>query len=679
MSDLLVRRSDAREFRRRFRWFALAVLGGFLLLLGRAFQLQVVEGDAYRKLAHDNIVRRVKLPTTRGVIRDRKGRVLASSRPAYNVLIVPGRAMPSARPPKRAKRASDDADTWPAIADALRLNPEEKTQIEAKIRAACVTDEDRSPCWRGILVREDLPRDLIAEIKQHPDRTSGALIVQAPVRYYPNKSLGAHAVGYVSEISAEQLSKVRPEGYETMTPNEREEVNPRGYTMGDRIGATGIERALESELRGTVGWEKRVADARGRYRTGPDIEALLDPPVRREPIPGNDAELTIDLDLVKIIDRAMRDVRAGAVVVTEVNTGRLLATYSKPQFDPNELAGGRGRDRIREAFTRLSRNPLRPLLDKTVSGAFHPGSTFKPFAALAALEDHLLEPEDTEDCEGFLDFGRRRFRCTHVHHRVDMRTAVAASCNVYFFKLAESVGMDRLAEMGRQFGLGERTGLDLNPETAGRMPTRSWYALRYRGQYRIGFTLNAAIGQGATTASPLQLAMAYAALANGGTLYEPQIVEKVRGPNGNILHSFKPRVRRKIRARRQNLALIREALEAVVLDPRGTANEVRDETIDIAGKTGTAQTPARMPDNVDAKEAWYFARDHAWFAAYAPTKRPKIALIVLVEHGGSGPTVAAPIAMRIVHDYLGEAHPEAAKKKKDKAKAGALAKPGGQP
>ncbi len=655
MSDLLVPRSDVGEFRKRYKWMALVAFVAFGAIVVRLFQLQVLDGASYQTIAHDNIVHRVTIPTTRGVIRDAQGKVLASSRPAYNLYVVPGRVMPSARPVRHEHAAShsptEQDDSWPQIAAMLRLNPEERGRFDERIRAVCERDEDKSPCWRPILVREDLARDVVAELRQHQQELPGAEVVSAPVRYYPFKSLASHTVGYVAEIDAELLGKYRPPGYDEMGPEDRQKINPLDYEPGDIVGMTGVEHAWESYLRGQRGWEKRVMDARGRYRTGPDAERLLDAPVRQEPLPGRDLRLTIDMELEQAIERAMRSQVSGAVVVVDVRTGRLLALYSKPDFDPNDTSGGGGHERMREAFNALYKDPLHPIVDKTMTGSFQPGSTFKPFSALAALEDKVLDPENKERCDGYIAFGRRIFKCTHVHGKVNMHEAIAASCNVYFFKVAEAAGMDRIAKIATEFGLGQKTGLGINPEAPGRVPTRSWYALRYRGQFRIGFTLNSTIGQGADTVTPLQLALAYAALANGGTLYSPQIIRAVETSDGTVVQDFPPRVRHKVNVKPENLALVNQALYGVVNEPKGTVYPVRDPLLDISGKTGTAQTGYVAETGVDPKVAAFLAQNHAWFAAYSPSKAPEIAVIVLAEHGGSGPATAAPMAIQVVREY----------------------------
>jgi penicillin-binding protein 2 len=654
VSTLLVPRSDVGEFRKRYKWLAFFAALAFLVLAVRLFQLQVVDEAQYATVAHENIIRRVTLPTTRGVIRDTNGRVLASSRPSYDVEVVAGRVMPSARPVRyrNGQPIAHDPDSWPKLAEILRLNPEERRTLEARIRAACASDDDKSPCWRTrILVAEDVPRDIVSELRQHSDDLAGVDVLGVPVRFYPYKDLGAHMLGYVAEIDAEELARVRPQGYESLSRDEQQRDNPLGYEGGDVVGATGVEHAWESYLRGQRGWEKRVVDARGRYRTGPEAERLVDAPAKLDPIPGRDLRLSIDVELEQAIERAMRPHAAGAVVVVDVRTGRLLALYSKPDFDPNDLSGGAGHARVREAFNRLYADPLRPMLDKTMSGAFQPGSTMKPFSALAALEDHLVDPDRTEKCEGVVMFGHRPFRCSHVHGRVDLQQAIARSCNVYFFHLAETVGMDRIARIAQAFGLGEKTGLGINPEAPGRIPTRSWYSLRYRGQFRIGFTLNMAIGEGDVIVTPLQLALAYAALANGGTLYQPQVVRAVETSDGAVVQEFPARVRRQVALQPESLRQVTEALFEVVNDPNGTAYPARDPSLDIAGKTGTAQTGHVAKKEDEPKLTWFLSQDHAWFASFAPAHSPEIAMAVLVEHGGSGPGVAVPIAMQIAREY----------------------------
>ncbi len=617
--SLLVQRSDVSEFRKRFRWVGLGMAVVFLILAGRLFQLQVIEADENRAIARENIVRRVTLATTRGIIRDRRGEVLAASRPSYNVYVVPARV--------------DLQATWPRLSEYLGLGVEEQARLESKITSLRAEDNARRD--QQILLKEDVSRDAVARIATHAADLGGVELVPTPVRYYPSGEIGAHVLGYMAEVDAEKLAELRS----------------IGYMEGDRLGATGIERAWESYLRGTRGWEKVLVDAKGRRR--PTSNEIIEEPTRADPIPGRDLRLTLDADIQKAIDKAMRGELAGGVAVVDVRTGRILGLYSKPSYDPNALSGGSGKQVIRDAFRRLFSDPLKPALDKTLSGAYPPGSTFKPFTALAALEKGLIDPRISTQCRGGLTFGKRTFRCTHVHGIVDLHKAIAESCNVYFFRLASEygVGMDVIAEMGQRFGFGQKTGIGVNAEASGRMPTRAWMTLRNKGQYRLGYGLNAAIGQGATTVTVLQLALAYATLANGGTLYQPQIVRAVETSSGTVVQEFSPRVRRQVDVRPENLAFVDRALAAGTAEVTGTAYKARIEGVELAGKTGTAQVSHKLTRGIEAEKVWYFNREHAWFAGFSPTKSPEVAIVVLVEHGGAGGKHAAPVAFEVIRAY----------------------------
>jgi penicillin-binding protein 2 len=621
--SLFVQRSDVSEFRRRFRWIALAMALLFLGLLGRLFQLQILETDDNRAIARENIVRRITLATTRGIIRDRTGKVLAASRPAYNIYVVPERL--------------DMTTVWPKLVDYLSIGLDERTRLEQHLIALRASDGPRKK--QQILLKEDISRDAVANLSTHDAELPGVEVVPVPVRYYPFDEVGAHVLGYMAEVDSDRLAVLRNSG----------------YVEGDRIGVTGVERSWESYLRGTRGWEKVLVDARGRRRPGG--EGIIEEPHRVDPIPGRDLRLTIDADVQKAIDKAFRGDLAGGVAMIDVRTGRILGLYSKPSFDPNALSGGSGKQVIRDAFRRLYSDPLKPALDKTVSGAYPPGSTFKPFTALAALEKGLIDPRATAQCKGFLTFGKRIFRCTHVHGAVDLHKAIAESCNVYFWGLAAEygVGMDVIAEMGLRYGLGAKTGLGVNAEASGRMPTKAWMTLHNKGHFQLGYGLNAAIGQGATTVTVLQLALAYAALANGGTLYQPQLVRAVETSNGTVVQEFSPRVRRQIDLHPENLAFVQKALRAGVNEVGGTAYKAREQArlagFDMAGKTGTAQVSHHITRGAEAEHVWYYNREHAWFAAYAPVKSPEVAVVVLVEHGGAGGKHAAPIAFEAVRAY----------------------------
>ncbi|NUO53289.1 MAG: penicillin-binding protein 2 [Polyangiaceae bacterium] len=615
-----VQRSDTTEFRRRFRWIALFFTLAFLGILGRLFQLQILEHEENHAIAVENIVRRVSLATTRGVIRDRNDKVLAGSRPSYNLYVVPSKL--------------DLATTWPKLAEYVGLQQEERMKQEERLHTI-LADKESPKRDQQILLKEDITRDAVAILTTHSADLKGVSVVPVPVRFYPHGEVGAHVVGYMAEVSGETLPKLRG----------------AGYVEGDRLGVTGAERAWESYLRGTRGWEKVLVDARGKRREAQGI--IEEDDKRVEPVPGRDLKLTLDADLQIAIDKAFRGELAGGVAVVEVKTGRILGLYSKPGFDPNALSGGQGKSVIRETFRQLYADPLKPAVDKTVSGSYPPGSTFKPFTALAGLEKGLIDPHASVQCRGFTQFGRKMYGCTHVHGATDLHKALGESCNVYFWNLVtqNQVGMDLIADMAQRFGFGQKTGLGINAEASGRMPTRAWMTYRNKGRYLQGFALNAAIGQGATTVTVLQLALAYAALANGGTLYQPQLVRAVETSNGTVVQEFTPRVRRQVNIDPENLKLVHKALIAGVQEEGGTAFKARIEGVDMAGKTGTAQVGHKLVRGADAEKVWYFNRDHAWFAGYAPSSAPEVAIVVLVEHGGAGGKHAAPIAFQVIRAY----------------------------
>jgi penicillin-binding protein 2 len=644
---LLGQRSDVGEFRRRYRWIVLTAVVMFMILVGRLAQLQIVQGDLHRAQARKNIVRERSLATTRGVIRDNQGRVLAANRPSYNVHMTPAEL--------------DLTESWPTVVKLLGIEEPEKGELERKIKdiqalpSKGITPQEEKRRGQQLLLKVDVDRDAVAYLETHARELKGFEVSPQPVRYYPYGELGAHSIGYMREVGAEDLVR----------------LEERGYRAGDRLGAVGVERRWESYLRGVRGFKKIVRGV-SRRDDVQEVEArYLEEPRRVEPIPGRDISLTLDIDLIASIERAFHGQLAGAVVVVDVRTGRILAASSKPSFDANIVSGGSGVKAVAETFRRLNADPLKPALDKSISAAYPPGSTYKPFSALAALADRLLDQTTEVDCHGGYEYGKRFFRCTGVHRKVHLHEAIVQSCNTYFYELGARVSIDKLAAVGLDYGFGVKTGIGINPEARGRMPTRSWYTRRYKEAFRGGFTLLSSIGQGATTVTVLQLALAYAALANGGTLYQPQVVRSIETSDGTVVQDFPPRVRRLIEPDQEHLGWVKAALEGVVTEKTGTAYKERSRDVDMAGKTGTAQVSHVTPRGVDPGKIWYFNRDHAWFSGYAPARSPEIAIVVLVEHGGGGGKNAVPIAMRVVRDWQ--------KMKEKRLSAKDDANPGGKP
>jgi penicillin-binding protein 2 len=604
----------ARGAPRPFLVAQVFVVAVFTIIAGRLWQLQVLSGDHYYRKSADNFVKDVELPAPRGRILDREGRPLAENRPKYDVLATP--------------RFFDD-EALQALARHLRLGDEEADALKARVAARKGLER-----YRPMVVREDISRDELALIESDL-QLSGVTIKASAKRDYPHATSAAHLIGYLAEIKPDELADRREEGYQS----------------GDLVGRAGLERRFESFLRGKDGVERIVVDAKGRKKDDlADAVDLIGAPRREEPVPGLDLVTTVDLDLQRAAEAALARHRSAAAVVLDVETGRILAMASHPAPDPNRLTG-----RLTKAEAdALINDEARPLLDKTVRENYFPGSTFKVVPMLAAVTDEIIDPEEKHPCKGAVQYGRRWFHCVEPHGKVDLHGAVAESCNVYFFDLGDRLGIDRMAQVARDLGFGEPTGLGLNGEVSGFIPTSDFY--KKRGDYQRGVALNAAIGQGSVKVTILQLAAAYAAIANGGRLYVPQVLERIRTPSGQTVQSFPPLLRRKLTVSDEGLRRLRRALDAAVNDPKGTSYAVRMHDVRVAGKTGTAQVGNRRVRTEGTPDA-----DHAWFASFAPADAPQIAVVVLVEHGGFGAKSATPVAMDIYRSYfrlpLAEARP----------------------
>jgi penicillin-binding protein 2 len=608
--------AELPEIRHRSQVLSVIVALIFLALAVRLFYLQVIEGDNFYRMTAENIIRTVPLPATRGQIRDRKGRVLATMVPSYDIEVLPSQLTRESYERLRAVLGPDfeRLQTWEAIA------------------AEATKGKDRT-----LVVAENVSRDVMAQLETSLDKP-GIHVAAVQRRLYPNGSLSAHAIGYLNEVTAEEL-KIRKD---------------EGYQSGDSIGRTGIERQWEPYLRGQKGFEKVVVNRRGLRRTDVRIADLVtDGPVMQPPTPGNNVVLTLDLDLQRIVERALRSVRSAAAVVIDIETGRILAIASKPAFDPNMMSGGVSNENL----ARVMSDRLRPFRDKALSDTFNPGSTFKAVTATAGLEEKVIVPEDKVKCPGYLQLGRRRFHCTKAHKTVNLYDAIVQSCNVFFYDLGGRPGMmNRMAKYAMDYGLGAPTGLGLNGEQAGFIPTEEWHRARDTADkknegFAIGHALNTAIGEGAVRVTALQMALLYAAIASDGKLWLPQIVERVESPSGHIIEEFPPRVRREVSVSPESLAFLRRALYGVVYDSKGTAYKARPHRIEIAGKTGTAQVFQGGRRGGDEPPLPYERVDHAWFAGFAPAAKPRIAFAVLVEHGGHGGAVSAPVAAEIVENY----------------------------
>jgi penicillin-binding protein 2 len=594
--------------------FVVLVFGGIII---RVAQVQLFQRDRWSGIAQQNITKTLELPATRGVIRDIADRVIASNRPSYDVYTTPRLLRPQ------------DLDR---IASLMGLSKQEQATLETRM--------DELPVARRTHQLElfgDIDREQLAALETHLAELPALDIVTVPLRDYPYAALGAHLIGYLNEVNEKDLER---------------SPDPATYRPGDRIGRNGLEKRYESLLKGSRGFRRVVVDARGKALQGTRPDSL-EVEMLRTPVPGHDIQLTIDMRLMEAFDRAFRPHPSGAAVVVDIHTGAVRALYSKPVYDPNEMSSGLSTKRYAE----LTGDPFRPLIDKTMYETYFPGSTFKVVTALAALEDAVVDPMRRVECMGSLKIGRQKFRCSKRHEWVDLYDSVVQSCNVYFWELAEVVGLERINRYAQALGFAEQTDIGVNSEAKGFLATREWYKEHY-GAFRIGYTLNTAIGQGNTRVTVLQLAMAYAAIANGGTLYAPQVVQNIKAPDGSLSETFQPRIKREVGISPRHLDLMRRALIDVVQEESGTAYRSRNEDgVRVAGKTGTAQVVGRKGRSEESSSAWYLDRSHGWFAGFAPAEDPQVAFAVLVEHGGSGGSSAAPIATSVMQQYLSEPEP----------------------
>ncbi|MBI3003038.1 MAG: penicillin-binding protein 2, partial [candidate division NC10 bacterium] len=436
-----------------------------------------------------------------------------------------------------------------------------------------------------------------------------------PVRAYPSGTLAAHLLGYVSEVNQAQLA--------------REEF--RDFTPGEPFGQAGVERRFDAFIRGIDGGEQIEVDALGR------ITRLVE---RMEPQAGFNLVLTIDRRLQDAAEKAFAG-KSGAVVAMDPRTGEILAWVSNPSYDPGLFT-----QRISaEEWEALAGDPRHPLQNRPLQGQYPPGSIFKLIVAAAALESGTITPAFTVDCPGTFSLGNFTFDDwkREGHGVVNLRQAIAESCNIYFYQLALKTGIEPIAEMAREFGLGGPLGLGFGDEARGLVPTPGWKQEVIREPWYPGNTVNTAIGQGMVLATPLQILTMVSAIANGGTLYKPWVVRRVESWQGEVVEEYGPEVLRRARVRPETLRVLREGMWGVVNDEKGTGQRARIPWVEVAGKTGTAQV-VRKQAGQDRRGL----KDHAWFVAYAPAANPEIAVVVLAEHSGFGSAAAAPVARAVL-------------------------------
>ena len=633
--------------KRKFIAYRLIVVLAFIVLAAQLWRLQIVRGEQYRLMADRNRFRLVPLDAPRGVIYDRYGRILVRNVPSFSVTIVPA-YLPKDERKEMAVFArlsallgipASSATASPVGGIAPRKGIKEMVEEARKVAP-----------YTPITIKTNVDRETVFIIEEEHLDLPGVLIEVDPTRQYPTGALTSHIIGYMGPIPRERAGDYRE----------------RGYDFNDKVGLTGIELSFEDELRGNKGCKYIEVDAAGR-----EVRQVGDP---HPPQPGHNLVLTLDLDLQQFMAEALRrgmeaaGSESGVAIAMNPKTGEVLGMVSLPSYDNNLFSGGISA----EDYARLSSDPHHPLVNHAISGQYPPGSTIKPVHAAAALEEGVVDRDTTLTCQGIMWLPNKYFpedpelaqpfycwihKYGRGHGSLNIVQAIAHSCDIFFYQLAggfedfEGLGLERLAHYARLFGLGERTGIDLPGESAGLVPSKQWKWLNYHENWATGDTYNVAIGQGFILVTPLQMLNATVAIANGGTLYRPQIVYQVTDADGHVVKSFAPEVIRKVPVSEKNLAIVREGMRAAV--EWGTAQRANLEGVTVAGKTGTAEYPGPLDEKGNLPT-------HAWFVAFAPVEDPEIALVVFVAGGGEGTTTAVPIAAEILRYYFGLPEPEPA-------------------
>lgn len=684
---------------KRFVFLSFVPVVIVLILVFRLFYLQVIRGDYYLSRSESNFIQERPISHSRGLILDQTGAPLVDNRPSHDLYVtfsllpdtyLAVKKMASFLGYKRADIATavskikaaktefvlaklsysacHSFENWlqtervpgvfvqdcAAHVDPL-LFPARESALQELTALLGLPPEEMQVYWESakkkaeglgqykpVLLVADLDFESYARLEATISLGTlpGLALFDSIRRRYVQGSLAAHALGYLNELSATELVK-KPE-----------------YRSGQRIGRRGIELMYESVLRGEDGFERTVVDAKGR-RFSEAAQADWLGEDRIEPsVPGNNLTLSVDLELQKAAEKAFMG-KAGSVVALEAGTGFVLAMASFPAYDPNQIIARNNR----KIFQALTSNPLKPWLNKAIQEHYAPGSTFKAITATAGFEHGLLKSTDHKYCNGLFNLGRASWRCfkREGHGNLDVVDALKTSCDVFFYNLGYEMGPDKLAETAKLLGFGRKTGVELDMEIPGIMPDRAYYMKRL-GYYSPGLVVNSSIGQGDVTVTPLQLAVAYDALVNGGTLYKPQLVREIHDAQNKLIEKKRPIVVSHLQESAKNLALVKEGLSHVY-EPGGTVASMlyrsdlpelskwlRESGVKIGGKTGTAQVVrlSKSVKHVEPGQVAYLQRDHAWFVGFAPADKPEIIIVAMTEHGGFGGTASAPVVSEMV-------------------------------
>jgi penicillin-binding protein 2 len=600
------------EYRRQFFFISLIVVFSFLVLTVRLWYLQVLNGEKWLRFSESNRIEAKRIPAIRGRILDRDGKVIADSKPSFDLKIVPGQLQPSIEEGiLRIQKLLNwsDKDTQLIIKKTLAQNKHD-----------------------AFTIKRDITRDEMAIILAHQFRLTGVKIDVIPSRKYLYGSLGSHLIGYLGEIGKKDLQIMK-------------EQDSEEYGLGEFWGLSGVEKKFEADLKGLDGIEPVIEDVWGRQIRVDSVGGLLPSFQARPDKEGLDLVLTMDLDL-QLIAEKMLEGKKGSVIALDPRSGEILAMTSSPTYEPEKFVRG-----VESSYWRkMIFDPEKPLYNRSIQGVYPPASTFKVITGMAILEEKVADPNERVYCPGYYRVGREVKKCWKLegHGYMNLKQAIQHSCDVYFYEMSRRLGVDRIAKYATEFGLGEKTGLAISPgEEKGLVPTQEWKKRVYKQPWVEGETLSVAIGQGAMSTTPIQMAVAYAAIANGGSLVEPFVALRTQTYEGKVVQTFTGNEKRKLKVEKENLEKIVQGLSSVVNEPGGTAYwTVRSKLGKIAGKTGTAQVVGR--------KSLVRIKNHAWFIGYAPEEDSEILVAVVVEEGEHGSSAAGPIAKAIIEKYITE-------------------------
>ncbi len=595
----------------------------FGVILIRLWYLQIYQGEMLYEYSIKNRVRKEVVKASRGMVFSRNNQLLVHNVPRFDAVIIP-------------QYLSNRKETLKKLSEILEIEVDDIKKTLKKYRGQAH--------YRPVLIKKNISKKEVAIIETENEKMPGVQVHTFISREYIDQNIGSHLLGYISEISQAQLPKYQ----------KRDNID---YKLGDFIGQAGIEEKFDSFLRGIDGYQFMEVDARGRMKRVIGSNNLFKGIENRASIPGKNVRLTIDRDMQHTAYKSLEE-KVGGVVAVSVETGEVLTMVSRPSFDPSQFSKGL----TSEYWSSLVNNDKNPLRDRTIQEHYAPGSTFKTFTAISALEEGIVTPDEIIKCGPNFRLGRRVFNDWKRggHGDTDVYKSLRRSVDVYYYKIAKQMDIDNISKYARMFGLGRKTGINLPRETPGLIPTKAWKKKRYGEEWQLGENLVCAIGQGYILATPLQLAMSYAAIANGGTLYKPQLIKEIFTNSGEIVKSFEPEVSSKAEVSDKTLKAVKEGLYQVVNHRKGTAWWYRGRGIRMAGKTGTSQVRSMTTTELfsKCKDMPYKSRHHGLFVGFAPFDNPKVAVAAIVEHGCSGSSAAAPVVRDVITTYMKKYQPE---------------------